>query len=301
MTTVICTESCSRLDVFLSDETDLTRSHIKKLIDAGRVFVNGNVASKAGQSVKASDEVAFEDIVTDDEVLPQDIPLDVVYEDEAIVVINKQRGLVVHPGAGNHDGTLVNALKYRYGNTLSSGFGAARAGIVHRLDKDTTGLIVVARTDEAHVRLSEQFANRTVKKLYRALLDGNIKNDSGLVDNFIGRDKKNRLKMAVVGDGRRAITEYSVLERFKRNCYVEFGLKTGRTHQIRVHSSFLGHPVSCDKLYGGSTRFGSDGQFLHSRHLEFTHPASGELMSFTVDEPSDFARALAFLREKERI
>ena len=296
-----CTEGGARLDVFLTDETELTRSHIKKLIESGKVAVCGVPADKAGRIVKTGDEVAFEDEIESAEIEAQDIPIDVIYEDDAIAVINKQRGIVVHPGAGNRSGTLVNALRFRYGDGLSGAYGAVRAGIVHRLDKDTTGLIVIAKTDEAHARLSEQFAARTVKKFYRAVLDGNLKSDSGTVDAPIGRDRKNRLKMAVASDGRHAVTKYEVLERFKRNCYVEFELMTGRTHQIRVHAAHLGHPVSCDPLYGGSDRFGAGGQLLHSRHIEFDHPTTGERLKFTADEPPDFLRALGFLREKERV
>ena len=273
----------------------------RSLIESGRVTVCGVTADKAGRIVKTGDEVAFEDEIEGAEIAAQDIPLDTVYDDEYIAVIDKQRGLVVHPGAGNRSGTLVNALKFKYGDRLSCAFGAVRAGIVHRLDKDTTGLIVIAKTDGAHARLAEQFAARTVKKFYRAILDGNLKDERGIIDAPIGRDRKNRLKMAVVPDGRHAVTEYEVLERFKRNCYVEFELLTGRTHQIRVHAAHLGRPVSCDALYGGSDRLGAVGQLLHSRHLEFDHPITGERLEFTADEPSDFAAALAFLREKERL
>ncbi|MCH5163095.1 MAG: RluA family pseudouridine synthase [Clostridiales bacterium] len=296
MTTVYCTEGGARLDVFLADETELTRSHIKRLIDTGKVFVGGEAATKAGRTVKTGDEVAFDDIEETEEVLKEDIPLDVLYEDDDVAVINKQRGLVVHPGAGNRTGTLVNALKFRYGDKLSSAYGAVRAGIVHRLDKDTTGLIVVARNDFSHAELSKQFAARTVKKLYRAIVDGNFKDDSGTVENNIGRDKHNRLKMAVVPDGRHAATRYNVLERYKGNCYAEFELLTGRTHQIRVHCAYLGHPVSCDALYGGSMRLGAGGQLLHSRSITFCHPRDGREMSFTAGEPKDFTAALAALR-----
>lgn len=301
MTTVYCTEGGTRLDVFLADETELTRSHIKKLIDGGKVTVVGEVATKAGRTVKTGDEVSFDDAVEVSEVQPEDIPLDVVYEDDDIAVINKQRNLVVHPGAGNKSGTLVNALRFRYGDGLSSAYGDVRAGIVHRLDKDTTGLIVVARNDFSHAALSAQFAARSVKKLYRAILDGNLKQDGGTVENNIGRDRKDRLKMAVVPDGRHSVTRYSVVERFKNNCYAEFELLTGRTHQIRVHCAYLGHPVSCDRLYGGSDRLKACGQLLHSRTISFAHPRDGRAMSFTAEEPQDFLSALSFLRDKEKI
>ncbi|MCH5165583.1 MAG: RluA family pseudouridine synthase [Clostridiales bacterium] len=298
MTTVYCTEGGARLDVFLTDETDMSRSHIKNLIDGGRVTIHGVPAVKAGQIVKTGDEVTFDDQTASEDVLPENIPLDVVYEDDDIAVINKQRGLVVHPGAGNLTGTLVNALMYRYGDKLSSAYGAVRAGIVHRLDKDTTGLIVVARNDYAHFKLGEQFAAHTVKKLYRAILDGNLKHDVGTVDAPIGRDKKNRLKMAVVKDGRHAVTKYEVLERFQNNCYVQFELCTGRTHQIRVHCAYLAHPISCDALYGGSQKLGCIGQLLHSRTLAFSHPRDGRAMEFTAEEPPDFLRGLDILRSR---
>ncbi|MBD5132076.1 MAG: RluA family pseudouridine synthase [Clostridiales bacterium] len=298
MTTVYCTEGGARLDLFLSEETELTRSHIKNLIDDGRVSIGGVQAFKAGQTVKTGDEVTFDDDVAVVDILPQEIPLDVVYEDDDLAVINKQRDLVVHPGAGNADGTLVNALMFRYGDKLSSAYGKVRAGIVHRLDKDTTGLLVVAKTDFAHAALSAQFAEHSVNKLYRAIVDGIIKQDSGVIDAAIARDKKNRLKMAVDRNGRHAVTEYTVLERYKNNCYVEFKLLTGRTHQIRVHCAHIHHPISCDPLYGGTTKLKANGQLLHSRTLEFTHPLSGERMGFTANEPPDFLSALEILRSK---
>lgn len=296
MTTVYCTEGGARLDVFLADETEFTRSHIKKLIDCGAVRVSGVVAAKCGMIVKTGDEVSFEDETVVSEVVPQDIPLDIVYEDGDIAVVNKQRGLVVHPGAGNPDGTLVNALLYRYGDELSLSGGVSRAGIVHRLDKDTTGLIVCARTDAAHAALSLQFAARTVKKFYRAVLDGSPKADSGRIEAPIDRDRKNRLKMSVAAGGRYAATGYNVLERYSRNSYVEFELFTGRTHQIRVHAAYIGHPVSCDPLYGGSTKLGCAGQLLHSRKICFDHPRTGERLQFEAEEPADFQAALSALR-----
>lgn len=300
MTAIYCTEGGARLDVFLTDETELTRSHIKRLIDGGSVTVNGAVAVKAGQKVMLGDEVCYEDECVANDIIPQDIALDIVYEDDAIAVVNKQRGLVVHPGAGNRDGTLVNALKYRYGEGLSEVGGASRAGIVHRLDKDTTGLMVVARTDFAHRALCGQFAERRVKKLYRAIVDGNFREDRFTVDAPIGRDKRNRLKMAVTPDGRHAVTKVEVLARYKNNCYAQFELCTGRTHQIRVHCAHLKHPVSCDGVYGGSTRLKAAGQLLHSAHLEFFHPVSGKLMCFDAIEPEDFLRAKAIL-DKESV
>lgn len=300
MTTVFCTDGGARLDVFLSDETELSRSHIKKLIDDGKVLIGGVAANKAGRIVKTGDEVSFEDEADSSVIVPADIPLDIVYEDEDIAIVNKQRGLVVHQGAGNRDNTLVNALMFRYGDRLSRLYGGVRAGIVHRLDKDTTGLMVVAKTEFAHVELGRQFAAHTVKKRYRAITDGNWKTDKGVIDAPIGRDKRNRLKMAVVPDGRKAVTEYVVLERFAKHCYVEFGLLTGRTHQIRVHCAYLHRPISCDALYGG-VNIGCSGQLLHSRTLSFDHPRDGRRCEFTADEPPDFSNILAALRGTDGI
>lgn len=297
MTTVYCTEGGARLDVFLADETELSRSHIKKLIDDGKIFIGGVRAFKAGVIVKTGDEVTFEDETENAEIVPEDIALDVVYEDDDVAVINKQRHLIVHPGAGNRNGTLVNALMFRYGAGLSFAYGATRAGIVHRLDKDTTGLMVIAKNDFAHRKLGEQFAAHTVSKFYRAIADGNMPNNSGVISAPIARDPKNRLKMAVVAGGRSATTKYTVLERFEKHCYVEFELLSGRTHQIRVHSKYIGHPISCDALYGGKG-LGVDGQLLHSYRLAFDHPC-GERMEFIAELPNDFARVYAALKAKE--
>lgn len=297
--TVYCTESCARLDVFLADETEFTRSQIKRLIQDGKVKVGNSTASKAGQAVKVGDEVSFEYEVPQ-AVVAQNISLDVVYQDDSVAVINKPRGLVVHPGAGNRDGTLVNALRYMFGENLSMA-STVRAGIVHRLDKDTTGLIVITKTDSAYTELCKQFSERRVVKKYTAVLDGNIKSDSGVINAPIGRDRRNRLRMAVDYSGRSAITDYTVLKRFRAHCYCEFGLHTGRTHQIRVHCAHVGCPISGDTLYGGSTLLSSGGQLLHSKHLEFMHPTNGEIMSFTVKEPPEFLAALTLLTTKEMI
>ncbi|MCH5161551.1 MAG: RluA family pseudouridine synthase [Clostridiales bacterium] len=299
MTTVYCTEG-GRLDCILADETELTRSHIKRLVDGGRVFVDGVSATKAGQQIKVGSAISFEDEVDSCEIIPRDIPLDIIYEDDEIIVLNKQRNLVVHPGAGNRDNTLVNALKYKYGDNLSTSGGEARAGIVHRLDKDTTGLMVVAKTNFAHGQLCAQFSERRIGKFYRAICDGNFKSSSGVIDAAIGRDRHNRLKMAVDSGGRAAVTGYKVLERFNNNCYCEFELFTGRTHQIRVHCAYVHHAVSCDPLYGGSTKLNCDGQLLHSYKLEFDHPRSNERLVFTAEEPSDFLSALNKLRNTEK-
>ena len=229
----------------------------------------------------------------------EDIPLDIVYQDDDIAVVNKPQGMTVHAGAGNSEGTLVNALLFRLGS-LSGINGALRPGIVHRLDKETSGLLVVAKNDRAHLSLSRQIAEKTAKRAYYALLEGVLKEDAGTIVTQIGRDPKNRLRQAVLpaGEGRRAETEWAVAERFRANTLVRFYLKTGRTHQIRVHAKYLGHPVVGDKLYGfAKQRFRLDGQLLHAYLLELTHPATGERMTFTAPLPDYFEHVLDLVRE----
>ena len=289
-----------RADVFLSERTELTRSAVKKLADADMVWVNG-VSVKAGANVKAGDEVEI--CIPDPTPIaakPEDIPLDIVYEDADIAVVNKAQGMTVHAGSGNYEGTLVNALLYRL-SSLSGINGELRPGIVHRLDKDTSGLLVVAKNDRAHLSLSNQIAEKTAKREYYALLEGVVKADSGTIVTQMGRDPKNRLKQAVLpaGEGRRAETDYFVTERFKNNTLVRFSLKTGRTHQIRVHAKHIGHPVVGDPLYGyKSQRFSLDGQLLHAFRLTLTHPASGEVMTFEAPLPDHFQRILTILRKE---
>ena len=291
-----------RLDVYLASETDYTRSRLKRLIDGGDILVNGEVC-KCGRILKEGDFVTLT-VPTDNAELPKpkDIPLDVIFEDDDIIVVNKQQGLTVHPGAGNGDTTLVNALLWR-GTSLSDVNGAYRPGIVHRLDKYTSGVMVVAKNNVAHASLAKQFTERTVKKLYVAILDGNLKDDKGLLTTFIGRNPNDRKTMAVTKEGRVAITEYKVLERFPRNCVAEFVLHTGRTHQIRVHSKYLGAPVLGDKVYGSSDkRYSSlEGQLLHSRSLTITHPKSGEKMTFTAAPPEEFTRVYDSLKKQSMV
>lgn len=288
-----------RLDVYLTAETEYTRSHIKKLVDGGKVLVNG-AECKCGRMLKEKDVITLMSDEQNDVVLiPKEIPLDILYEDDDIVVVNKQQGLTVHPGAGNYEDTLVNALLWR-GTSLSSTNGAYRPGIVHRLDKDTSGVMVVAKNDFAHASLAKQFSERSVKKLYVALLEGNLKDDKGILTTFIGRSEKDRKIMAVVKEGRVAITEYRVLQRFKQNCLTEFNLHTGRTHQIRVHAKYLGHPVLGDKTYGSANkRFSSlSGQLLHSESLTISHPKSGERMTFTAPLPTKFKEVYETLKKE---
>lgn len=296
MQTFEAAEPC-RADVFLSERTSLTRSGVKKLFDEGNVTSNGKPV-KAGQTLKAGQPLT---VVIPDPVpitaQPEDIPLDIVYEDEDIAVVNKPQGMTVHAGAGNFEGTLVNALLFRLEH-LSGINGEIRPGIVHRIDKDTSGLLVVAKNDEAHLSLSTQIAEKTCKREYLALLEGVLKEDSGTVRTDIGRDPKDRLRMAVLpaGEGRSAVTDFFVQQRYVSNTLARFSLHTGRTHQIRVHAKYLGHPVVGDKVYGyKKQRFALEGQLLHAFRLTLTHPRTGERMSFEAPLPEHFTRILHVL------
>lgn len=295
-------EDFPRADVFFSNQSALTRSAVKKLADEGRLLING-VPVKANKGGKAGDIVRAE--IPDPEPIeatPEDIPLDIVYEDSDIAVVNKPQGMTVHAGNGNYAGTLVNALLFRL-DSLSGINGKIRPGIVHRIDKDTSGLLVVAKNDKAHVSLSEQIRDKTCKREYYALLEGVVKEDTGRIVTQIGRDPFDRLKMAVLpaGKGRRAETEFFVEERFSKNTLVRFSLKTGRTHQIRVHSKHMGHPVVGDPVYGfKNQRFSLKGQLLHAFRLTLTHPTTGERMSFTAPLPDYFKRILEIVRKETK-
>ncbi|MBE3587933.1 MAG: RluA family pseudouridine synthase [Thermoanaerobacteraceae bacterium] len=282
-----------RLDVFLAGESpDLSRSHIHKLIEEGLVTVNGGPA-RAGYRVKAGDEVLVE-IPPPRElaVLPEDIPLDIFYEDGDVIVINKPRGMVVHPAEGSYSGTLVNALLYHC-RDLSGVNGVLRPGIVHRLDKDTSGLIMVAKNDRAHLDLARQLQDRRVTRRYIALAHGGFKEDRGTVDAPIGRHPRDRQRMAVVAGGRRAVTHYTVRERFGQYTLLDLKLETGRTHQIRVHMAYLGHPLVGDLKYGPARpHFGLQGQFLHAAVLGFVHPGTGEYLEFTAPLPEELQQVL---------
>lgn len=281
-----------RLDVFAAEKSGLTRSYIKQLLTGGKLTLNGET-KKAGYVLKTGDTVEIDAPVIESEIIPEDIPIDIIYEDDDLAVINKAQGITVHPAGGNKTGTLVNALLYALKN-LSGINGELRPGIVHRLDKDTSGLIVVAKNDMAHLKLSAQFAKRSVYKEYVALLTGTIKKDKGSITTQIGRSPSDRKKMAVVaGGGREAVTDYEVLSRGNGYTYAKFVLHTGRTHQIRVHAAFLGAPVAGDSLYGVKKgKFLGDGQYLHSFCLEFNHPVSGQRMKFTAPLPEKFKEAL---------
>lgn len=252
-----------RLDSYLASVAEMTRSAAAKAIEGGLVLVNGAPSQKK-YAVKAGDEISFEPSEPEEyDVEPENIPLDIVYEDDMIIVINKPSGMVVHPAPGNYTGTLVNALLYHCKNSLSGVGGVMRPGIVHRIDKDTSGLLVVAKCDKAHVALSEELKYHGITREYRALCIGGFKEDEGTVDYPIGRHPKDRKKMAVVKEGgREAVTHYRVLERFGGISYLALELETGRTHQIRVHMSYIGHPLAGDEMYGGTTN-GISRQALH--------------------------------------
>lgn len=288
-----------RADVALNERLEgFTRSAVKKLFDGGFVTVN-NKAAKASQSVRAGDEIAA--VLPDPAesfAHPEDIPVEIVYEDADVAVINKPQGLTVHAGNGNENGTLVNALLYRLDN-LSGVGGVIRPGIVHRIDKNTSGLLVVAKNDKAHVNLAEQIAEKSCRRTYIALLEGDLKEDGGTVTTYIGRSQSDRTKMAVVppDKGKIAITDYTVLERAelggRKYTLCRFDLHTGRTHQIRVHAKHLNHPVVGDDVYGRKKReFDLNGQLLHAWRLEFTHPVSGERLVFTAPLPEYFDKVL---------
>ncbi len=293
----VAEEGGKRLDVFLSEQAEeFTRSRLKKLIEEGNVCVNGKEVKKAGLEIKLGDEVAIViPEAVEYSVKPENIPIEIVYQDDDFAIINKPRGMTVHLGNGNAEGTLVNALLYAL-NSLSGIGGVLRPGIVHRIDKDTTGLLVVAKNDKAHVSLAGQIAQKTCRRTYFALLEGSLKTDEGRVVTDIGRHPTDRLKMAVLPDGRGkiAVTDYKVVARFGTEFTLcRFDLQTGRTHQIRVHAKHLGNPVVGDPVYGfKKQKFSLDGQLLHAAKLELTHPVSKERMTFVAPFPNDFEEVL---------
>ncbi len=286
------TDIGKRADVFLSENTSFTRSYLKKLFDDGKIMLKGALV-KSKYVIKGIEEFTL--IVPAPEktyVEPENIPIDIVYQDEDIVVINKAQGMTVHAGNGNKDKTLVNALLYHVDN-LSGINGVIRPGIVHRIDKNTSGLLVVAKNDKAHVSLAKQIETKTCKRIYVALLEGVLKEDKGRVETLIGRDPKCRTKMAVTKTGRTAITDFKVIKRYEKYTLCEFSLKTGRTHQIRVHAKHLKHPVVGDIEYGyKNQKFKLNGQLLHAKKLEFNHPTTGELVSFSAPIPEYFEKVL---------
>ena len=288
-----------RADVFLSEKSGKTRSYIKNLCDEGFLKINGKI-SKSNKILKTGDNVGLNIPETKNlDIEPQNIPIKIIYEDEDVAIIDKPQGMTVHAGNGTDGATLVNALLYHLDN-LSGINGVIRPGIVHRIDKNTSGLLVVAKNDKAHLSLAKQLEDKTCRRIYLALLEGEVKNDTGHIETKIGRNPKDRTKMAVVENGRTAITDYKVVKRFEGYTLCEFSLKTGRTHQIRVHAKYLGHPVVGDKEYGiKKQRFNLNGQLLHAARLEFVHPGTGKKVSFVSPLPEYFKEILGKLKEKK--
>ena len=285
-----------RLDKAVADLTPLSRSLANEQIKNGQILVNGQV-KKAKYAVKAGDVITYE--LPEPEVLEyvaENLPLDIVYQDEDVAVVNKAQGMVVHPSAGHTSGTLVNALMYHI-KDLSGINGVLRPGIVHRIDKDTSGLLMIAKNDDAHIKLAEELKDKKSLRKYWAIVHGNLPNDRGVIEAPIGRSEKDRKKQAVTAKGKPAVTRFHVLERFGNYTLVELQLETGRTHQIRVHMAYIGHPVAGDEVYGPRKTLKGHGQFLHARTLGFTHPKTGEVMEFTAEAPAIFQETLEKLRK----
>lgn len=289
-----------RIDKYLAEQLpDITRSYLQKLLKDGSVQMNG-------KPVKASTKTAVGTVIAltipepeEPEILPENIPLDILYEDSDVILINKPKNMVVHPAAGHYTGTLVNALMYHCRGALSGINGVLRPGIVHRIDKDTTGVLIVCKNDRAHNALAEQLKEHSITRKYRAIVCGNLKEDEGTVDAPLGRHPQDRKKMAIVrSGGKRAVTHYRVLERFGNDTYIECQLETGRTHQIRVHMASLGHPLLGDEIYGrAKSPFKLEGQTLHAMVLGFIHPTTGEYMEFEAPLPEYFEKLLEKLRK----
>ena len=277
-----------RLDNFLTEVMEVSRSQVTKMIKAKEVLVNGKNV-KPGFMLKENDTVIVNH-VDEDGVKPEKMDLDIVYEDDDVIVVNKANGVVVHPGAGNHSGTLVNGLLYH--TKLSDINGEVRPGIVHRIDAYTTGLLMIAKNNRAHEILAEELAEKKTYRKYVALVWGVIESDSGEIDAPIGRSKNDRKKMAISADGKEAITHFKVLKRYEKATLIELRLETGRTHQIRVHMNYIGHPVVNDPVYGNRKLFDDTGQCLHAKELGFVHPTTGEYMQFDSELPECFINIL---------
>ena len=291
-------EGGQRLDSYLVTKLKgFSRTYINGLIKDGFVYVNGKTV-KPSYMIKENDIVQVEKpVIEKEELIPENIPIEIVYEDNDIIVIDKPKGMIVHPTKNNYSGTLVNALLYHVGrSSLSS--SKIRPGIVHRLDKDTTGLLVIAKNNRAYDILSQQFIDRTVKRVYLALVYGELDIDEAIIDAPIGRDPNNRTRMRVIDErGRRAITHYRISERFRGYTLLELSLKTGRTHQIRVHMDYIGHPIVGDPIYGRlGNEFNISGQLLHAGGLAFDHPGNGNYVEFKIGFPDDFKKAIDLLR-----
>lgn len=293
-----------RLDKVLTIlQNDLTRTMLQKLISEEKILVNGK-AEKASYKTKENDVIEIPEIIIPKEIelKAEDIPIDIIYEDDDIIVVNKPKGMVVHPANGNPDGTLVNALMNICKDSLSGIGGEIRPGIVHRIDKDTSGLLIVAKNDKAHLCLSEQIKNREITKKYVALVRGVIKENDATIDMPIGRSTKDRKKMAVRKEGKKAVTHFKVLQRFNGYTYLDIKIDTGRTHQIRVHLSEIGYPIVGDTVYSnGKNPFGVEGQMLHAKSLDFKHPITKEQMHLEAPLPEYFKNVLKTLENKENI
>ena len=289
-----------RIDAWLAEQReDLTRSAAARLLEDGQVTAGDKPLPKNYRLRGGETLTVLLPEVQETELLAQDIPLDVVYEDEDVIVLNKPKGLVVHPAPGHADGTLVNALLHHCGDSLSGIGGEKRPGIVHRIDRDTSGLIIAAKNDFAHQKLSAQLSDHSLARTYECIVVGNLREDSGTVDAPIGRDKRDRKKMAVVPDGRRAVTHWEVIARYPGFTHVRCRLETGRTHQIRVHMAYLGHPILGDMVYGAKKPVpGLQGQCLHAVGLRFVHPRTGETVALTCPLPEEFQRELKKLEAR---
>lgn len=287
-----------RIDKYLTicEDLDFTRNKIQKLIDNKNILVNGKII-KSSYKVNSGDEIEITDIIESTDIVPEKMDIDIVYEDDDIIVINKKSGVVVHPAPGNYRGTLVNGLMYLSKN-LSSINGEFRPGIVHRIDKDTSGLLIVARNDKAHSILAEELKEKKVNRKYIALVEGVINHDTGTIDAPIGRDSNDRKKMCVTSvNSKEAVTHFKVLERYKRASLIECVLETGRTHQIRVHMKYINHPVVNDPVYGKNL-YGDFGQLLHAYKIGFVHPITKEYLEFNCDIPEEFNKILEIYKEE---
>jgi len=294
-------EAGKRMDKYLTEQLpELSRSYLQKIIKDGQVLVNGK-AGKANYKVAAEDSVELElPKAIEPEILPEELPLDILYEDTDVILINKPKGMVVHPSAGHYSGTLVNGLMHHCKEELSGINGVLRPGIVHWIDRDTTGVLVACKNDKAHHGIAEQLKEHSITRRYRAIVCGNLKEDQGTIDAPIGRHPTDRKKMAIVQrNGKDAVTHYRVLERFGSYTYIECELETGRTHQIRVHMTSIGHPLLGDEVYGKTkVPFKLEGQTLHAMVLGFVHPATGKYLEWEAPLPEYFAHLLEVLRKK---
>lgn len=285
-----------RIDRFLADSQDLTRSFLQKILKEGTVIVNGK-SVKANYKLRKGDRIEFKiPEAVEPDIVAEDIPLSILYEDADVLVVDKPKGMVVHPAAGHYSRTLVNAVMYHCKGELSGINGVLRPGIVHRIDRDTTGSIIICKNDMAHNEIARQLKEHSINRRYRAIVTGVLKDEEGTIEGAIGRDKKDRKKMAITADGKPAVTHYRVLQRFKHYTYVECVLETGRTHQIRVHMASIGHPLLGDEVYGRrSDKYKCEGQCLHAMTLGFHHPRTGEYIEVNAPLPPYFEHLLAVL------